>query len=418
MLLYTAIALTPFALMIAGAAILWGLAQTRSPAREGPRGVLRGLAAMIGWLLIVIGLFAGVGIAANILGLIVTAVVFAAVLFRYRVSEQRGVLWALMTAAERGIPLASAVRAFAAERHDRLGRRAEDLAEYLEAGLPLALALTRSGHSLPPSVLLAAELGQQTSTLGPSLRQALCRSEESEAALRWAAEKVFYLGMVAIFGLCIDVFLMIKVVPAYIKIFQDFGADLPPATVAIISVSNFMANYWFLFVPLFFLLLFLLLHVTLDYMGVGRILPGWARAWQCTDMRRRHAVAGCGGAAEPSPHGNDAVLAAYYPRREHSLQTRMDGQTHGPGRGLVRFLRPGGVDPPAGGRGLQIRVADRQSGLGPRRDGGQQRATGRLPAPRLVTVAFPVLVLVMGGCVLFFAVGMLCPLVSLIQRLA
>ena len=45
-----------------------------------------------------------------------------------------------MTAAERGISLEVAVRAFAAERDDRIGRRALDLADYLEAGLPLALA--------------------------------------------------------------------------------------------------------------------------------------------------------------------------------------------------------------------------------------------------------------------------------------
>ena len=48
------------------------------------------------------------------------------------------------------------------------------------------------------------------------------------------------------FAVLILVFIMIKIVPAFIKIFQDFGADLPPVTVVLISASNATVNYWYL----------------------------------------------------------------------------------------------------------------------------------------------------------------------------
>jgi general secretion pathway protein F len=321
-----------------------------------------------------------------------------------------------MTAAERGIPLASAARAFAAERRDRLGRRAEDLAEYLEAGLPLALALTRSGHSLPPSVLLAAELGQQTSTLGPSLRQALCRSEESEAALQWAAEKVVYLGIVAIFGLCLVVFMMIKIVPAYIKIFQDFGADLPPVTVAMVFVSNYTVNYWFLFVPLLLLLLFLLLHVGLNYMGVRRSLPGWARSWQSTDsavVMRWLAAA----VRQNRPLTEMMrLLAAYYPRRGVRRKLEWTAKRMDQGADWCDCLGQAGLirRPEIAVFKSASRTGNLAWALDEMADSSVRRAACRLRA--LVTVAFPVMVLVMGGCVLFFAMAMF-PIMYLIQHL-
>jgi type IV pilus assembly protein PilC len=39
-------------------------------------------------------------------------------------------------------------------------------------------------------------------------------------------------------------FIMIKIVPAFIKIFNDFEVDLPAMTVLLINISNAAVNYW------------------------------------------------------------------------------------------------------------------------------------------------------------------------------
>jgi len=41
-------------------------------------------------------------------------------------------------------------------------------------------------------------------------------------------------------------FIMLKIVPQFKKIFDDFGSELPPMTQLLIDISNFIANYWFL----------------------------------------------------------------------------------------------------------------------------------------------------------------------------
>ncbi len=172
------IALAPLALVVVGIAILWVQSRMRTRQATDP-GFAMALLASAGWVLFLLGLFAVVLVTTNVFSILTlpaTAVALLAMFDRYRVTERRSLIWALTVAAERGIPLESAARAFAAERYDDLGRRARDLADYLEAGVPLGLALARSRNSFPSAVRLAAELGQQTGDLGPALRQASARA--------------------------------------------------------------------------------------------------------------------------------------------------------------------------------------------------------------------------------------------------
>jgi type IV pilus assembly protein PilC len=41
-------------------------------------------------------------------------------------------------------------------------------------------------------------------------------------------------------------FIMLKIVPQFKKIFDDFGSTLPPMTQLLIDISNWIANYWYL----------------------------------------------------------------------------------------------------------------------------------------------------------------------------
>ena len=38
--------------------------------------------------------------------------------------------------------------------------------------------------------------------------------------------------------------LMIFVIPQFATLFQDFGADLPAMTLAVIAMSNYFVDYW------------------------------------------------------------------------------------------------------------------------------------------------------------------------------
>ena len=67
---------------------------------------------------------------------VVVVIVLLMSLQRNRLANHYALLWALTTAAEQNIPLASAAEAFA-EDHRAFGRRARKLARSLKSGWPL-----------------------------------------------------------------------------------------------------------------------------------------------------------------------------------------------------------------------------------------------------------------------------------------
>src|SRR5262249_58537213 len=130
---------------------------------------------------------------------------------RYRQMERRAMLWSLAVAAEKGIPLASAVRAFAEERNDDLGYRARLLAEALEKGMPLDHALEESYTRLPDDALVAVHTGCQTGTLAAMLRGVVRNAATLDAVVHAAVARVVYLVTFSFFAALVTIFLPMSI---------------------------------------------------------------------------------------------------------------------------------------------------------------------------------------------------------------
>lgn len=414
--------LAPPLMMIAGLGILWAQSQRQARGRAASPGRLAEAVSAIGCVLLVLGLFAAVGLMTHlffVVAWIATAVVLVSLLYRYRSVERRSLLWMLMLAAERGIPLERAARAFAEERNDYIGRRTLDLAEYLEAGLPLALALKRSRLAFPHGVLLAAELGQQTGNLGSALRQALGQADESEEVLRPAAERAFYLVFLIFFGLIVWSFLMIKIVPAFYKIFQDFAIEVPVATTWLVDISEFFADYW----PLVFLAaVFLLIAVVRSlsyYTGYSpRYLPGLSSSWQHADRSViMRWLARAVRQDRPLPDMM-RLISGYLTRRGLRRKLEWAAKRIDRGADWTDSLRKAGLIREA--EAAVFRSAERTGNLAwaleEMAQSSARRSVYKLRA--LVNVVFPAAILTLGGSVLFVVFAMLTPLFQMIQALS
>jgi type II secretory pathway component PulF len=410
--------LVPLGLIVAGAAIVWAQSRWQTSGRSASSDRQGAVILAVGWTLLIVGIFAVVGLMANIIGWIVTAVILISLLYRFRSGERRSLLWMLMLAAERGIPLETAARAFAEERHDLIGSRALDLAEYLEAGLPLALALKRSRLTVPPSVLLSAELGQQTGDLGGALRQALGQNDAFEIVVRSAAERVFYLAFLLLFGIGVCTFLLVKIVPAFQKIFEDFGARLPPVTVCLVGVSNVIGQFWPLVLLLGVVVLAVLLRGLSYYTGSSpRYLPGITPSWHSVDrgvVMRWLAVA----VRQNRPLADMMRLMAGYLTRR-GLRRKMEWAAKRIEQGAVwtDCLRRAGLIRKAEAAVFESaeRAGNLAWALDEMADSSVRRSAYRLRAA--INVAFPAALVIAGGLVLFVAAAMLGPLFDLIAGL-
>ena len=188
--------------------------------------VLGTIIGLIGvwWLLIVLG--------------ILLLVAYLMVVDRLRRAEHRALLWSLATAAEKGIPLSEAARAYADETLGHTGSRALRLALALEQGQPLPAAAAAARLRMNPAMRLAVGLGESLGTLGPAMKQQLDDAQQGEGAVRDSVVRFAWLGLVVIVLAGINTFVMLKIVPVFERMFMEFELELPAPTVLLIDMCK------------------------------------------------------------------------------------------------------------------------------------------------------------------------------------
>ncbi len=141
---------------------------------------------------------------------------------KYRATRQYGLLWLLTVSAERSMPLAPAIEAFARERGGSFSLRAWRLADMLNAGVPLPDALDQCPGLLPRYAAPAIRVGYETGTLGRALRRAATVHDLDEPLWMALQAKIAYLLLLPAFGIPLLTFYMLQIVPQFVKIFEDF----------------------------------------------------------------------------------------------------------------------------------------------------------------------------------------------------
>jgi general secretion pathway protein F len=120
----------------------------------------------------------------------------------------------------------------------------------LVEGRTLADAMAREGKSFPPLYRAMVSAGEQTGALAAILAR-LAQLLERQAEVRGKlVAALAYPIVLALVAMGVVAALMIFVVPRVVEQFADTGAQLPWLTRAVIGLSNFMANWWWLVLAL------------------------------------------------------------------------------------------------------------------------------------------------------------------------
>ena len=377
--------------------------------------------SVFGWVSLLVGFVGAFTCIGGPLGFLVGIVglfVLDEILLSRRRAQHGALLWVIAAAAERFIPLVTAVEAFAQEEGGAFGHRARRLARLLAEGVSLPVAMKESRTLFPMESISLLHVGQESGALAVALRQVASQRDAYRQVLASLAGKLAYFCMVIFFAIGVVTFVMLKIVPAFQKIFYDFDAELPAMTRALIDVSSFMGVYGFLFTPIFLAAALVLIYIFVrnigwthwDPPGVDRLIRRLDTAVILDALalaaKRQHPL-----------HTTIAVLARSYHK------TSIRGLLHN----VVCDINAG-VDwcESLLKRGLIRRVdaavlkAAQAAGnlpwaLGEMADSNRRRVVYRLHA--LVQVLFPPVVLAMGAFVMFFVVSMFLPLIKLIQSL-
>ncbi len=119
-----------------------------------------------------------------------------------------------------------------------------DVCDEIEGGATLSEAMAKSPKAFNRLYVNMIKAGEAGGALEIILRRLAEFQERAESLKRKVKGAMVYPVTVVTFAICILVFIMLKIVPSFVKIFADFDAELPAMTQVLIALSNFVGSYW------------------------------------------------------------------------------------------------------------------------------------------------------------------------------
>jgi type IV pilus assembly protein PilC len=119
-----------------------------------------------------------------------------------------------------------------------------DVCDEIEGGATLSEAMSKSPKAFDRLYVNMIKAGEAGGALEVILRRLAEFQERAQSLKRKVKGAMVYPVVVIMVAVGILTFIMIKIVPAFEKIFKDFKSDLPTITRILINVSHAAYDYW------------------------------------------------------------------------------------------------------------------------------------------------------------------------------
>ncbi len=161
----------------------------------------------------------------------------------------------LATMVNAGLTVLQALKILCAQQKNPVMKKIEEaMIKNIQSGHNLSSTLREFPKSFSDSEIAMVESGEKTGKLNSALMQLATQIEKLSSLSKKLIGALIYPALIVIVMIGVIFVLMWKVVPKLIGIFADLGG-LPPATQALVSISDFVQNYWYLFIALPFVVI-------------------------------------------------------------------------------------------------------------------------------------------------------------------
>ena len=146
-----------------------------------------------------------------------------------------------------GLPILRSLKILAdMQKPGRLKNSLLDVCDEIEGGANLSEAMSKSPKAFDRLYCNMIRAGEAGGALEVILRRLAEFMERAQSLRRKVKGAMVYPIVVVSVAVGILTFIMLKIVPQFKKIFDDFGTELPDMTQVLINISNWTATYWYL----------------------------------------------------------------------------------------------------------------------------------------------------------------------------
>lgn len=164
------------------------------------------------------------------------------------------------TLLKAGVTIVDATRILAEQTESKaLKKSLLRIEEQLRSGQPLSVAMMNDSKIFPPLVINMIRAGEASGSIDETLERLADHFEKVHRTRQKIISALAYPVVVGIIAVIVVIFLLVQVVPTFVSMFADFGADLPAITKFVLRASEVMQTYWWGVILLMLLMYGLLL---------------------------------------------------------------------------------------------------------------------------------------------------------------
>lgn len=171
----------------------------------------------------------------------------------------------LSTMLTSGIPMVKCFEVIESQSEDKvLKSLMVDLTNDVLAGSSLSAAMDKHPNDFPEMLTEMVRIGEVTGDLNGVLLRMAEQYEKDAKVNRKIKGALTYPIVVVIVAIAACVFMLVKVVPSFVDVFDSLNTELPALTKMLLSVSEFLTKKWYiavLLVPIVVILIIRFFHL-------------------------------------------------------------------------------------------------------------------------------------------------------------
>jgi type IV pilus assembly protein PilC len=156
----------------------------------------------------------------------------------------------LATMIEAGVSVVASLVTLEEQTDDKYLREVIiDVRSDVESGVVLSRALARHPKVFNRLFVAMVEAGESSGTLDTVLDRIAMQIEKETAIKRRVKSAMVYPTVVLTFASLVLVFMLLFIVPVFVKVFDSLNGTLPTPTRIVMGASNGLRAYWFIIFP-------------------------------------------------------------------------------------------------------------------------------------------------------------------------